>query len=272
MKMTKNLYKVTLRGQHNTEYYGRNNYISYVVADNPTDAESMMVSELKGNNTDFDKDLVLDNIELVAAEGQFHNSRFRLFLPPNEECNCVCPYCEEEGEEEGEEEDEENESDNVSYEDQEEELDFDIDILEDTKADSNTEPKIGGISRDTNLMFLNRASSFGYQVVSVPNFIVNRETLRNTDINGFTDSFKYVHVSVKNYRLEITLGNRQEIIPYDICNAIDSKFKEYKADAYYFYTLETTNIDFVNKKLTVMFRGLCLNYNDFDSCLSGLDL
>lgn len=257
--MNQKLYKVTLRGQHKTEYYGRNNYISYVVADNPTDAESMMVSELKGNNTDFDKDLVLDNIELVAAEGQFHNSRFRLFLPPNEECNCVCSCCEEEGDLE----DDVDESDNVSYEDQEEELDFDIDILEDTKADSNTEPKIGGISRDTNLLFLNRASSFGYQVVGVPNFIVNRETLRNTDIDGFTDSSKYVHVSVKNYSLEITLGNWQEIIPSDICNAIDSKFKEYKADAYYFYTLETTNIDFVNKKLTVMFRGLCLNHDDF---------
>lgn len=70
----KNLYLVTLKGMQET--HG----ISYVVAENPTEAYEKVKKDLDNRDIGFSGDKVLDNIKLLAEDCNYPDCNTRLYL------------------------------------------------------------------------------------------------------------------------------------------------------------------------------------------------
>jgi len=74
------LYKVTLKGMHSSSGGSCCNGIAYVISESMDEAYGKVKKYLDEKNWGFFPDRELRSVELIAAEGEYPKTEYRLYL------------------------------------------------------------------------------------------------------------------------------------------------------------------------------------------------
>lgn len=74
------LYRVTLKGMFSNNSSSPVYGVSYVVADNPSEAYNVVQNDLVQRDIGFDHQRALDKVELIAEDTEYPDCRTRLYV------------------------------------------------------------------------------------------------------------------------------------------------------------------------------------------------